>query len=183
MSLSSKIIGLLCRIWITAEHHFRAEYYTLKARTVRASLGFCGSGVTINPECKWLGCENIYLAANVFINHGSIIQGEGGLHIGENTIIGPNVTIWTVNHDIRGEKLPFGKQRVFKPVKIGRDVWIGINVTIVPGVEIGDGAVIGAGAVIAGVVPPLAIVAPEKWRVVGSRDEEHYRRLRSEDIS
>lgn len=100
--------------------------------------------------------KNIHLGNNVFINSGCRFQDQGGIHIGDNVLIGHNVVIATLNHEEnplkRGNLIP-------SPVKIGNDVWIGSNVTITPGVTIGDGAIVGAGAVVTKDVGENTIVA------------------------
>jgi acetyltransferase-like isoleucine patch superfamily enzyme len=174
VGLSQKIVQFAYRLLTRAEKRLHSEFAKIRIAELKSSLGTCGKGVTINPKWDWLGHSNIHLGNNVYINNGSSIQGEGGLFIGDNTIIGPNVTIWTVNHEIHDEVLPYGSVRRFRPVRIERNVWIGINVTIVPGAHIGEGVVIGAGTVVAGVVPKLAIVAGAKWRLIGERDRRHY---------
>lgn len=89
--------------------------------------------------------KNIKLGRNVFINAGCQFQDQGGITIGDNTLVGPKTVIATLNHhqnpDKRANLIP-------KPVVIGKNVWIGANVTILPGVTIGDGAIIAAGAVV-----------------------------------
>ena len=89
--------------------------------------------------------KNIKLGKNVFINTGCQFQDQGGITIGDNTLVGPKTVIATLNHhqnpDKRANLIP-------KPVVIGKNVWIGANVTILPGVTIGDGAIIAAGAVV-----------------------------------
>jgi acetyltransferase-like isoleucine patch superfamily enzyme len=71
--------------------------------------------------------------------------------IGENTIIGYNVTI--LCHEFLPHEYRLGR------VEIGSWVLIGANATILPGVRIGDGAIVGAGAVVTRDVPPGAVVA------------------------
>ena len=89
--------------------------------------------------------KNIKLGKNVFINSGCQFQDQGGITIGDDTLVGPKTVIATLNHhqnpDKRANLIP-------KPVKIGSKVWIGANVTILPGVTVGDGAIIAAGAVV-----------------------------------
>ena len=89
--------------------------------------------------------KNIKLGKNVFINADCQFQDQGGITIGDDTLVGPKTVIATLNHhqnpDKRANLIP-------KPVKIGNKVWIGANVTILPGVTIGDGAIIAAGAVV-----------------------------------
>lgn len=89
---------------------------------------------------------NIKPGKNVFINSGCCFQDHAGIEIGDGTLIGHQVVIATLNHDLnpecRADMFP-------KAVKIGKNVWIGAHATILPGVTIGDNAVIAAGAVVA----------------------------------
>lgn len=89
--------------------------------------------------------KNIKLGRNVFINAGCQFQDQGGISIGDGTLVGPKTVIATLNHHQNPTKRA---NLIPKPVKIGNDVWIGANVTILPGVTIGDGAIIAAGAVV-----------------------------------
>ncbi|MBK0347734.1 sugar O-acetyltransferase [Aerococcaceae bacterium zg-ZJ1578] len=94
-----------------------------------------------NTDCG----KNIKIGKNVFINSGCKFQDQGGIELGDGTLVGHNVVMATLNHNLsvekRGNLIP-------APIKIGRNVWIGANATICQGVEIGDGAVIAAGAVV-----------------------------------
>ena len=89
--------------------------------------------------------RNLKLGKNVFINSGCQFQDQGGITIGDGTLVGPKTVIATLNHHMHPDKRA---NLIPKPVTIGRNVWIGANVTILPGVNIGDGAVIAAGAVV-----------------------------------
>ena len=89
--------------------------------------------------------KNTKLGKNVFINAGCQFQDQGGITIGDGTLVGPKTVIATLNHHQNPAKRA---NLIPKPVKIGCNVWIGANVTILPGVTIGDGAIIAAGAVV-----------------------------------
>lgn len=89
--------------------------------------------------------KNLRLGKGVFINSGCQFQDQGGITIGEGTLVGPKTVIATLNHHMNPQKRA---NLIPKPVRIGKNVWIGANVTILPGVTIGDGAVIAAGAVV-----------------------------------
>lgn len=99
--------------------------------------------------------KNLTFGCRVFVNSGCRFQDQGGITIGDDTLIGHNVVIATLNHsadpDRRADMLP-------APVKIGSKVWIGSNSTILPGVTIGDGAIIAAGAVVNRDVAPRTVV-------------------------
>ena len=106
---------------------------------------------------------NIKLGKNVFINACCRFQDQGGITIGDGTLVGHNVTIATLNHDYN----PNNRASITpKPVKIGKNVWIGSDSTILPGVEIGDGAIIGAGSVVTKNVPANTIAAGNPARII-----------------
>ncbi|MDE5990292.1 MAG: sugar O-acetyltransferase [Clostridia bacterium] len=99
--------------------------------------------------------QNITVGKNVFINSGCCFQDQGGIEIGDNALIGQQVVIATINHDLppekRGSMLP-------APVKIGNRVWIGAHATILSGVTIGDNSIVAAGAVVTKDVPKNVVV-------------------------
>lgn len=99
--------------------------------------------------------KNMTLGKNVFINACCQFQDQGGITIGDGTLVGPKTVIATLNHDQDPEKRA---NLIPKPVVIGKNVWIGANVTILPGVTIGDGAIIAAGAVVNRDVEPNTVV-------------------------
>ena len=107
--------------------------------------------------------KNIIVGKRVFINSGCCFQDQGGIEIGDDVLIGQQVVIATLNHDLhpakRGSMTP-------KPVKIGNQVWIGAHATILPGVTIGDGAVVAAGAVVTKDVPPNTVVAGVPAKII-----------------
>ena len=89
--------------------------------------------------------KNLKIGKNVFINSCCQFQDQGGITIGDGTLVGPKTVIATLNHHQNPSKRA---NLIPKPVAIGKNVWIGANVTILPGVTIGDGAIIAAGAVV-----------------------------------
>lgn len=99
--------------------------------------------------------QNITIGKNVFINSGCCFQDQGGIEIGDNVLIGQQVVIATLNHDLNPQKRA---NMIPAPVKIGSRVWIGAHATILSGVTIGNGAVIAAGAVVTKDVPANTIV-------------------------
>ncbi len=99
--------------------------------------------------------KNLKLSKGVFINSGCQFQDQGGITIGEGTLVGPKTVIATLNHHQNPSKRA---NLIPKPVVIGSNVWIGANVTILPGVTIGDGAIIAAGAVVNKDVEENAVV-------------------------
>lgn len=99
--------------------------------------------------------QNITVGKGVFINSGCSFQDQGGIDIGDGALIGHNVVLASLNHDLdprkRGATIP-------ATIIIGNNVWIGSNATVLAGVTIGDGAVVAAGAVVTKDVEPNTIV-------------------------
>ena len=99
---------------------------------------------------------NIHIGKNVFINSGCKFQDQGGIFIDDGALIGHNVVIATLNHDMNPTKRA---SMIAQPIHIGKNVWIGSNATILAGVSIGNGAVIGAGSVVTKDVPENTVYA------------------------
>lgn len=107
--------------------------------------------------------KNITVGKNVFINSGCKFQDQGGITIGDDTLIGHNVVLATLNHGIAPEE----RHDLFPaPIHIGKNVWIGANAVVLPGVAIGDHAVIAAGAVVTKDVPANAVVGGIPAKVI-----------------
>ena len=106
---------------------------------------------------------NTHLGKNVFINAGCRFQDQGGIYIGDRTLIGHNAVIATINHCLDVEKRA---NMIPRSVHIGSDVWLGANVTVLPGVSIGDGAVIAAGAVVTKDIPSRTVAAGVPAKVI-----------------
>ena len=99
--------------------------------------------------------KNISIGKNVFINSSCHFQDQGGIEIGDGCLIGHNVVLATVNHDLDPSQ---SRKNHYAPIKLGQHVWIGSNATITAGVTIGDWAVVAAGAVVTKDVPPYTVV-------------------------
>ncbi|MCH5142659.1 MAG: sugar O-acetyltransferase [Clostridiales bacterium] len=112
--------------------------------------------------------KNIKLGKGVFINEGCCFQDQGGIEIGDNALIGQQVVIATLNHDLAPDKRA---NMIPAPVKIGNNVWIGTHATILAGVTIGDNAVIAAGAVVTKDVPANSVVGGVPAKIIKTIEE------------
>lgn len=124
-----------------------------------------------NPynEHAWvIGDPNI--GTGTWIGAFTLIDGSGGLTIGEGCDISSGVHIYThssARRCVTGRRYPEVDR---EPVTIGDRVFIGANAVINMGVTIGDEAVVGAGAVVTASVSPRTIVAGVPARVIGTVD-------------
>ncbi len=112
--------------------------------------------------------KNTVLGERVFINMGCKFQDQGGITIDEGALIGHNVVLATINHDLRPSKR---QGMTYAPIHIGKNVWIGANATVLSGVTIGDGAVVAAGAVVTKDVAPNTIVGGVPAKVIKRIEE------------
>jgi acetyltransferase-like isoleucine patch superfamily enzyme len=93
--------------------------------------------------------KGIFIGKNVGIGEFSYLGGAGGLHIGEDCIIGQYFSTHPENHVFSDISLPIRFQGVTREgIFIEPNCWIGSKVTILDGVRIGAGSVIAAGAVV-----------------------------------
>jgi len=99
--------------------------------------------------------KNITIGKDVFINSGCHFQDQGSITIGDGSLIGHNVVLVTINHDLNPKE---NRKNHYAPIKIGSHVWIGSNATVLSGVTVGDWAVIAAGAVVTKDVPARTVV-------------------------
>ena len=104
------------------------------------------------------------------INPFSLLQGNGGITIGEDVLIASHVSIISANHQFRKRDENIRTQgETAKGIVIEDDVWIATHATILDGVTIGRGAVVAASALVNRDVPPYSIVAGVPAKVVGER--------------
>ena len=113
--------------------------------------------------------QNIHLGKEVFINAGCKFQAQGGIYIGDKSLIGHNTIIATINHDVFPENR---RDLIPKRVIIGKNVWIGSGSIILPGVSIGDNAIIGAGSVVTKDIPKNSIAVGNPAKVIKNIFEE-----------
>ncbi len=134
---------------------------------------FVGSHCILYPRNRFvLGDLSVNTGADVrienhvLINAGGYFSGEGGLLIGEYTLIGPGVSILSAGHNFDDLSTPIQQQKLtYDRIVIGRDVWIGAGAIVLQGVTIGDGAVVASGALVTRDVPAGAVVAGHPARV------------------
>jgi len=110
--------------------------------------------------------ENTRVGRNVFINQNCTMYDLGGIDIGDDVMIGPNVSIITSGHPLA----PSQRRAcvIAKPVVLGRNVWIAAGVTIIGGVTVGENSVVAAGSVVTRDVPADSLAAGNPARVIRS---------------
>lgn len=138
-------------------------------------FGNVGENVWICPPLTAAVGKYVSIGSGTYANMNLTLIDDWKIEIGENVLIGPNVTISTTGHPISPSHRADGMYSL--PVKIGNNVWIGANSIIMPDVTIGDNSVIGAGSVVTKDIPAnvVAFGTPCKvYREIDEHDEEYY---------
>ena len=168
------------RVFAYCDYSFFYAWRRLVGAENLKALKVKGEGCVIHGGGRITCPDRVFLGNFVHVGEGYYFHTEGRLEIGDGTVISRNVTIYTANHRVASDCLPFGSDYATKPVTIGRGVWIGMGVSILPGVTVGDGAVIGLGTVVAEDVPPGAYYVGPKGRTPKFRAEDSWRKSISE---
>ncbi|BDR54168.1 acetyltransferase [Bombiscardovia apis] len=101
------------------------------------------------------------IGSRVFANFNFSVLDVCPVTIGDNVMMGPNVSLMTPLHPLCFEDRnlrnsasgePFDYE-YGAPITIGSNCWLAANVTVVGGVTIGEGSVIGAGSVVTHDIP------------------------------
>jgi acetyltransferase-like isoleucine patch superfamily enzyme len=129
----------------------------LRADALRRTFASCGRNVSIQWPIVVNGADHLGVGDNVSFNAFIHIWAQGGVTIGESTLIASHVVITSLTHSTDSTR--YSDSLVSKPVEIGRNVWIGAHAVVLPGVKVGDNAIIGAGAVVTRDVAPGDVVA------------------------
>ena len=119
---------------------------------------------------------NIHIGKNFYANFNLTILDICPVRIGDNVMLGTNVTLVTPLHPLKwqernprlNDKGEFIVLEYGKPITIGSNCWLASNVTVVGGVTIGSGSVIGAGSVVTRDIPPDVFAAGVPCRVIKS---------------
>ena len=135
-----------------------------RRRILTELFGKGGDSVWMQPPFFCDYGANIELGERVFFNFNCIVLDVCRVRIGDYTLIGPAVQIYTPMHPLdAGQRR---HQEFGKPVDIGADVWIGGGAIVLPGVRVGSRAVIGAGSVVTHDVPDRVFAAGNPCRVI-----------------
>lgn len=100
----------------------------------------------------------------------AIASGRGGIEIGDDCFLSPNVVLTPGTHRYSRTDIPIIAQGMdSKGIRIGEDVWVGANCTVLDGSKIGRGSIISANSVVTGQIPENSIVAGNPAKVIFER--------------
>ncbi len=155
----------------------RPSEQTKRDEMLKDMLAECGENCYIEPpfHANW-GGKHLHFGNSIYANFNLTAVDDTHIFVGDNTMIGPNVTLASAGHPV----LPKLREKAYQynlPVKIGKNCWLGAGVAVLPGVTIGDGSVIGAGSVVTKDIPPFVVAYGNPCKVVreiGEKDERFY---------
>jgi maltose O-acetyltransferase len=142
----------------------REEDQEARRRILASLFGQGGESVWMQPPFYCDYGSNILLGERVFFNFNCVVLDVCPVTIGDYTLFGPAVQIYTASHPMNAELRR--KQEYGKPIEIGADVWVGGAAILCPGVKIGPKTVIGAGSVVTRDLPGGVFAAGNPCRVL-----------------
>jgi maltose O-acetyltransferase len=137
---------------------------TRRRGLLRDLFGKGGDTVLMQPPFYCDYGSNIELGERVFFNFNCIVLDVCRVRIGDFTLFGPAVQIYTPLHPFSAEQRR--REEFGKPIEIGSDVWVGGGAIILAGIRIGSRSVIGAGSVVTRDVPDGVFAAGNPCRVI-----------------
>lgn len=141
-----------------------------RTRFVRPLFSDFGERSRVSFGTRILEPGNIRVGRRTTIPNTSVIDGRGGLTIGDDCLLGFENIILTSSHASDRIDVPIVEQgMVDGPVTIGDDVWTGCRVVVLPGVKIGSHCVIGAGSVVTKDIPDWSVAGGVPARVIRDR--------------
>jgi acetyltransferase-like isoleucine patch superfamily enzyme len=173
--------------WDMSWRQGRYEYLHWLLRNIPGGFGiairrkvlkrfFChaGDGLQIYPGVHIRGIHKLSVGKNVYIGLNSCINANGSIDIGDNVLIGPDVKIWSVNHNYTDLNKPISEQGFSdKPVTIGAGCWLGAGCIVLPGVQLSENSIVSAGSVL-GIKKYMRniILAGNPARKIGARTHD-----------
>ena len=127
-------------------------------------FGQGGDSVWMQPQFYSDYGSNIVLGKRVFFNFNCVVLDVCVVSVGDFTLFGPAVQIYTATHPMNAELRR--KQEFAMPIEVGSDVWVGGGAIICPGVKVGSKSVIGAGSVVTRDIPDGVFAAGNPCRVI-----------------
>lgn len=133
-----------------------------------------GTECEIQGPIAWDYGRFTTIGNQVFINYNFTALDCAPITIGDNVLIGPNVSLLTPIHPLRYQQRniqarPDGSLyslEYAKPITIEKNCWLAGNVTVIGGITIGEGSVIGAGSVVTRDIPANSLAVGNPCRVI-----------------
>jgi maltose O-acetyltransferase len=156
---------LQTRLLIKQLNDTREDEGEIRTNVLQKLIPNAGPRLWIQPPFFCDYGYNIEIGEGVFFNFNCVVLDVTFVKIGNRTMFGPNVQIYTATHPMDHEERAQGLEFA-KAITIGSDVWVGGSAVICPGVSIGDRVVIGAGSVVTKDIPDGVFAAGNPCRVI-----------------
>lgn len=129
-------------------------------------LGGFNRGGSIEIQSRYKMAK-IKIGDNVSTNNNIMMCAANYIEIGDDTLIGQNVTI--MDHEAHGID-PNRRKEIGEIGKIiiGKNTWLGNNVVILKNAEIGDNTIVAIGAVVTGKFPSNVIIGGIPAKIIKS---------------
>ncbi len=142
----------------------RERDHELRRSLLQQMFAQGGDSVWMQPPFFCDYGSNIFLGRRCFFNFNCVVLDVCKVTIGDFSLFGPAVQIYTATHPMNAELRR--TQEFAKPIEIGSNVWVGGGAIICPGVKIGSKCVIGAGSVVTKDIPDGVFAAGNPCRVI-----------------
>ena len=110
-------------------------------------------GMQIGKDAR-IGIGTVVMSPQNIKIENCVLDGRGGLSIGQDTSISMFCKILSASHDMDSPDFAYRTHRTV----IGSNVWVGTSATVLDGTKVRNFAVIGAGAVVKNVVKERSVV-------------------------
>lgn len=150
---------------VTHKFNMMPDSVEERSQLLRGLLGAVGENFFMEPPFRCDYGYNIFIGNNTYTNYNLTILDCAKVTIGENVLIGPNVSIFTAGHPVHPQIRTAGYEYAF-PVTIGDNVWIGGGAIINPNVTIGENSVIASGSVVTKDIPANVVAGGNPCRII-----------------
>ena len=151
---NSKIVLHNCNSIFTVEFGFKgtpfvSNNYSSSLTLINSILEIHGPAVIAQGMNVFLDNGSLVIGSNLYINKNVTIQCTGRIEIGNDSLLGWNVSIRdTDGHSLTG-KSRFEKKNI---ITIESNTWIAANTTLLKGTFLAEGCVVATGSILVGLV-------------------------------
>ncbi|MBO2661848.1 MULTISPECIES: acyltransferase [Shewanella] len=157
--------GLILSCMLSITPSFRLSTYILSLFNRNVSRS-----AKLHSGIRFVIPTRISIGEGSTINGGAFIDARCGIAIGNNTMVGRGVKIFTLGHDIHDPEF----KSVGAKVTIGNNVVIFPYVIIMPGVSIGNNVVVYPGSVVTKNIEDNNVVAGVPAKYIKMRENMNY---------
>ncbi|MEX0729871.1 MAG: acyltransferase [Aquisalimonadaceae bacterium] len=156
-------------LWYLLRHRCRISP---RAEVEINALLTMGAGTEVNAFSKLKVSGGVLrIGRNVSVSTCCFISAsEGGVEIGDYTMVGPNVSI--VGNNYRYDRIDVPtvlQEKTSKGIRIADNVWLGAGAVVLDGARIDAGVIVAPNSVVSGHVPENAVVQGNPARVIFTR--------------